>query len=103
MFTFGISTIDFLNENKKFILPSGNVIYCISILEEDADKIPDIFKNLKLNNNVILDVKKIELQNYNCCLSVKAFKDYHFETIEAIQYLITSTYFNTMKSCHSLA
>lgn len=89
-FTFGICTENFLNENKKYTLPSGNIVYEIKILDENSEKIPNIFKSLKINNNNLkLDITKIELQNFEVCLNVKAFSKYHYETIEAIQYIIS--------------
>jgi hypothetical protein len=87
-FTFGICNENFLNENKKFLLPSGNIVYKIQIMDENAEKIPNIFKSLKSNNNIKLDITKLEFQNFNYCLHVKAFSNYHYETIEAVQFIV---------------
>lgn len=85
-FSFGICKEDFLSNNTKYGLPSKNIAYKIQVTNE-ISKIEDIFNSLKLNNNFKFDIIKMNLQNFKTCLDVKAFSEYHFETIECMQFI----------------
>jgi hypothetical protein len=85
-FTFGICKELFLKENKKHLLPSKNIMYYIEVSNE-CEKIPCIFESIQKNNNFKFNIIKLNFKKFEECLDVGAFSEYHYETIECLQFL----------------